>query len=323
MAQLDQSVIQIHSILAAAKRHFLYSDELNKRVLGALNQDALVHSNQLEPDADHTKTLKRLKEAWEYGVEYFQDHVNIDLILKLAHIVEPKNHGTFRTSMGFTKDRDGSHVCFTNPMKISRDLGQLLFSLEERHEDPIVQAAQLHLYMGIIHPLSDGNGGTSRLLQNLLLHHYGVPPAIIRSTDRATYLNHIEDAHRGFKERNDGTTSPFENYSYPELRFLQYIVDRVMEATVKLSDEIISQRRYNLNVEVKGCNRNIYSLRNAIRDSLCCRGIPPQIRSSPKDCQMIVVTSASEEEMIGIIEKYKMRNTALVRYVVTETTNIK
>lgn len=40
--------------------------------------------------------------------------------------------------------------------------------------------------------ITDGNGRTARLLMNLILLHYGFPPAIIKVKDRVVYLDAIE-----------------------------------------------------------------------------------------------------------------------------------
>lgn len=47
--------------------------------------------------------------------------------------------------------------------------------------------------------ITDGNGRTARLLMNLILLHYGFPPAIIKVKDRVAYLDAIE----AWQQQND------------------------------------------------------------------------------------------------------------------------
>lgn len=56
---------------------------------------------------------------------------------------------------------------------------------------PIERAAQAHLEFVAIHPFSDGNGRTARLLMNLLLLRAEYPIAIIANTQREAYLDAI------------------------------------------------------------------------------------------------------------------------------------
>ncbi len=67
----------------------------------------------------------------------------------------------------------------------------------ENSENIVKIAADAHFKLVSIHPFTDGNGRTSRLLMNLLLMQKGYPPAIIRKEDRAAYINSLEKAQTG------------------------------------------------------------------------------------------------------------------------------
>lgn len=58
-------------------------------------------------------------------------------------------------------------------------------------------AAQAHHRLVSIHPFTDGNGRTARLLMNLILMRAGYPPAIIRPDDYTEYLKTLEKADVG------------------------------------------------------------------------------------------------------------------------------
>lgn len=85
----------------------------------------------------------------------------------------------------------GSTVVFPNPAKVPelmREFGEWLSETEPSAENAI----EAHLRLVTIHPFSDGNGRTARLLMNLLLFKQGYPPIVIRPEDRLDYLNVIE-----------------------------------------------------------------------------------------------------------------------------------
>jgi Fic family protein len=60
---------------------------------------------------------------------------------------------------------------------------------------PIERAARIHADFVGIHPFSDGNGRTSRLLMNLELMKSGFPPVVIRVENRLEYYKALDTAH--------------------------------------------------------------------------------------------------------------------------------
>lgn len=55
-------------------------------------------------------------------------------------------------------------------------------------------AIEAHLRLVTIHPFSDGNGRTARLLMNLILMGGGYPPIIIQPEHRPDYIDSLEQA---------------------------------------------------------------------------------------------------------------------------------
>ena len=53
-------------------------------------------------------------------------------------------------------------------------------------------AIEAHRRLVSIHPFTDGNGRTARLLMNLLLMRAGYPPLVVRPEDRIEYVEAIE-----------------------------------------------------------------------------------------------------------------------------------
>jgi Fic family protein len=60
--------------------------------------------------------------------------------------------------------------------------------------DPLVAACAAHAWFVRIHPFSDGNGRTARILLNLILIRHGYPIAIVTREDRQRYYDALEDA---------------------------------------------------------------------------------------------------------------------------------
>lgn len=58
-------------------------------------------------------------------------------------------------------------------------------------------AALAHYKLVHIHPFSDGNGRTSRLLMNMILMQTGYPPVIIHKQHRHTYYENLQIANTG------------------------------------------------------------------------------------------------------------------------------
>jgi Fic family protein len=104
----------------------------------------------------------------------------------------------------------GSPVVFPNPAKIPQLMQEFGAWLGKLETTPAA-SFDAHFRFVAIHPFSDGNGRTARLLMNLLLLRSGYPPVAVRPEDRKTYLDALEHASM----RND--ISPFQNFMHQRL----------------------------------------------------------------------------------------------------------
>ena len=87
----------------------------------------------------------------------------------------------------------GSPVVFPNAAKIPMlmsEFGEWLKALAATPQDSF----DAHYRLVAIHPFSDGNGRTARLLMNLLLLRGGYPPVSVGPSDRGRYLAALEHA---------------------------------------------------------------------------------------------------------------------------------
>ncbi len=80
-----------------------------------------------------------------------------------------------------------------NPLKIPELMDALGHWIEQAEATPAA-TFEAHFRLIAIHPFSDGNGRTARLLMNLLLIRHGYVPVAVRPEDRLAYLDALEHA---------------------------------------------------------------------------------------------------------------------------------
>ena len=85
----------------------------------------------------------------------------------------------------------GSPVVFPIPRKVPALMEAFARELDAAAPTPEAAFAA-HFRLTAIHPFSDGNGRTARLLTNLALIRGGYPPIAVRPEDRKTYLDVLE-----------------------------------------------------------------------------------------------------------------------------------
>lgn len=138
---------------------------------------------------DYVKTLVGKKRQDITENDIFEIH---RLILSK---IEASSAGRYRTQHARLTETD---VILPNPVKVPELMEEFMVWLKGDNPDHIVKtASDAHYKLVSIHPFSDGNGRTSRLLMNLLLMQEGYPPAIIRKEDRLAYINSLEKAQKG------------------------------------------------------------------------------------------------------------------------------
>jgi Fic family protein len=93
----------------------------------------------------------------------------------------------------FARRIRGSAVIFPAAHKLPGLMEAFGAELEEGQATPDA-AFDAHLRLVSIHPFSDGNGRTARLLMNLILIRGGWPPISVRPEDRDEYLAALEAA---------------------------------------------------------------------------------------------------------------------------------
>lgn len=151
---------------------------------------------------NHKEAIDYIERLAHKSIEEYtrQDILNIhSIVLKN---IDNKNAGRYREVPVYVKLKDGSIHRYCDPLKIIDEMDSFFSWLtQETSEHSVLLAAEAHIRLVTIHPFTDGNGRTARLLMNLILLHYGFPPAIIKAKDRIAYLDTIE----AWQQQNEKT----------------------------------------------------------------------------------------------------------------------
>lgn len=110
----------------------------------------------------------------------------------ILHGIDDYNAGHYRN---IPVRISGSTVVMPNHMKVPNLMTDFIAWLKSAADiHPVELAGEAHYRLVTIHPFSDGNGRTARLLMNLILIMEDYPPAIIRPQDRLSYITSLETA---------------------------------------------------------------------------------------------------------------------------------
>ena len=90
---------------------------------------------------------------------------------------------------------------------VKADMKLLLdwYNKNEKSMHPLALAIFFHHKFESIHPFSDGNGRTGRVLMNLILIKHKYPPLIVPMTKREEYLQAMNDADKAREKSLLGT----------------------------------------------------------------------------------------------------------------------
>ncbi|XP_076233584.1 FIC domain protein adenylyltransferase isoform X2 [Calliopsis andreniformis] len=144
------------------------------------------------------------------GLDAAMKYINATLVNKVGSIstkdileihrrvlghVDPVQGGQFRRTQVYV----GGHVP-PGPGDIHYLMEEFVMWLNSERAirmHPVRYAALAHYKLVHIHPFSDGNGRTSRLLMNVILMQAGYPPVIIHKQHRHTYYENLQIANTG------------------------------------------------------------------------------------------------------------------------------
>lgn len=244
---VDELDVKKLKVIDEKKKEFLRINRKNTAALRRAKKEAYFqHIHHTVGIEGNTLTLAQTRTLLEtrlaIGGKSVQEHnevLGLDLALKyinqtlvdrpMGHItmldlleihkrvighVDPLEAGIFRQTQVYVGDYIPPH-----PSHIDVLMDRFLHWLNDPETlmmHPVRLAALAHYKLVYIHPFTDGNGRTSRLLMNWILMQFGFPPVIIRKQDRLLYYQHLVTA-------NDGDIRPF-------VRFIAKCTERTLDA---------------------------------------------------------------------------------------------
>lgn len=113
----------------------------------------------------------------------------------------------------------GSKTKTDEVSEIYQDMRFLMMDLKDnKFKDPLEKAAYLHAELVRIHPFTDGNGRTCRLVMNMSLLEDDWPPINIKNKNRKDYISALEE----FGVNKQRVLSPFYD-------FLRLVLERQID----------------------------------------------------------------------------------------------
>jgi Fic family protein len=198
-----------------------------------------------------------LENAWDFGLSNIKLPLKEEDIKRLAFLIDPSffeqrydDEEMIRLQLapyrGVTEGVRPSGSLHTPPYpakvpfemnKFVRDMANMVNLLKNRELHPTELAAYSHFHLARIHPFSDANGRTARMLQDLILRKHGFPAAAVLEGERRFYYKLLEDAVRGHQTSEHLDNSGPLEASEEERRFYSFIGSKVNTSLDKILDK--------------------------------------------------------------------------------------
>lgn len=146
-----------------------------------------------KPMKDHLEAIDH-KEALDFVRDLAsKDDPVTELDIKSIHqlVLSRSNKNEAGRYSPYERSVLGSNVSFPSPSEIAPLMEEFSNWISTSASTPQF-AIEAHARLVTIHPFSDGNGRTARLLMNLILIKGGYPPALINPEDKPDYIDALE-----------------------------------------------------------------------------------------------------------------------------------
>lgn len=137
--------------------------------------------------------------AFNYIFEIINDDIDIiTIITKLHEIIGNniiENAGSFKQVENYLINSNGEEITFTLPKNVDNKMCEFREKYYNEWQELTVFERAVYMHMAIIniHPFSDGNGRTARLIMNYELIKNNYPPVLINENQKLSYYALIEE----------------------------------------------------------------------------------------------------------------------------------
>lgn len=241
-AALYESVILLEARASSEIEHIVTTDE---KLFGSES-----HQKAVDP---MTKEVRRYGQAIHHGWQV-KKPLCTSVMEQVCSIIKDRQMGVRRVS-GTALKRSSGEVVYTPPDRevLLRDLLDNLFIWMNKDDDvhPIIKAAVAHYQFESIHPFTDGNGRTGRIMVVLYLveQHLLRAPVLFLSgeilKDRETYYSLLQSTH----ESND---------FFPYLIWFVNLIHRASEQSIIRANKVRIAMQ-DVKNQIKALDTNMYS----------------------------------------------------------------
>lgn len=308
----------LDALVGRMKSHPDYSHNIFCRVQAALREDALSHSIRMEginsflDNSPETYLCEQSKRTFRVafdgslaGIKYLEEMgITLTSLSSLGWYVENSSNKfkTVRTSEVLFGEFSGA-----KPSEILYKLNDLCSVLKDENLHPVRKAIEAHVELVSIHPYSDGNGRSARILQDYLLESAGYPCPIISEGEKGIYLKLMSSLMRDRKNRNSTIYSPSET----QIIFEEYIIGKVISSALHLEKELHKNRVYEIELQGNYGQGCFQTLRSKLRKQISASSSDGAIvklkeRGKKKKTPIIVVQgNITRQEIEGVLKSTK------------------
>lgn len=160
---------------------------------------------------------KNHAEAFNFIKDYVKKNTNskminlaliLDIHRKILQKIDDVNAGRIRNVPVMVT---GSTSIMPNPLKVPTLMEEYIEWLSKEDSHAVTKAIHAHYRLVSIHPFTDGNGRTARLLMNLILLQSNLPLLIIPRESRIEYVTSLE------KGQTKDDTADYYKFMYEKM----------------------------------------------------------------------------------------------------------